>query len=222
MPPSVRILSYLSLAISNQQTAAEHQETNNKNFSLKPWWLKYLSVGNTERRYVWVQALWSYQASYLLRVDVEDFSRCRAGDRDESAGVHLAAADALLPDQRHSLPQPVNAVRNETEVVLTDGLLISNESAVRRADKLQVTTAKETVSCIKNTKYTDRQPLYQTEKWYRLSGHHRRRWLGWASGNTHTWIMKAATLKAQPHRRKLMHIHRLLRWATSGGYIDTN
>ncbi len=74
------------------------------------------------------------------RVNIEYLGSVCARDGDISARVHFAGVNALLPNHRHSVFDPVDAVWYLPEVVLAEGLLVRVEHAVVRACTVQVAT----------------------------------------------------------------------------------
>lgn len=79
----------------------------------------------------------------LSGIQVEDLGGVRAGDRDESRGVHYAGEDALLPEDRHPVLDAVHAVGDLREVVLAHGLLFGVERAVVTADHLEIVSERD-------------------------------------------------------------------------------
>lgn len=78
----------------------------------------------------------------LSRVQVEDPGGVRAGDRDETLGIHYAGVDALFPEHGQSVLDAVHAVRDLREVLLTQSLLLGVERGVVAADNLQIISEK--------------------------------------------------------------------------------
>lgn len=78
----------------------------------------------------------------LSRVQIEDPSGVRAGDGDESRGVHYARVHALLPQHRHPILDAVHAVRYLREVVLAQRLLLGAERAIIATDHLEIISEK--------------------------------------------------------------------------------
>lgn len=78
----------------------------------------------------------------LPGVQVEDPGGVRAGDRDESLGIHYAGMHTFLPENRHSVFDAVHAVGDLREVVFTQSLLVGVEGAVVAADHLEIISEK--------------------------------------------------------------------------------
>lgn len=79
----------------------------------------------------------------LSGIQIEDSGGVRAGDGDETRGIHDAGMHALLPENGHPVLDAVHAVRNLRKVVLTQSLLIGAEGAIVAADKLESISEKQ-------------------------------------------------------------------------------
>lgn len=78
----------------------------------------------------------------LSRIQVKNFCSIRAGDRNESRGVHYASVYTLLPEHRHSILHTIHTVGNLGEIIFAQSLLLGVERAIVAADNLKIISEK--------------------------------------------------------------------------------
>lgn len=78
----------------------------------------------------------------LSRIQVEDSGGVRAGDRNESHGVHYASVRTLLPEHCHPVLHTIHAIGNLCKIIFTHGLLLGIERAIVAADNLKIISEK--------------------------------------------------------------------------------
>jgi len=79
---------------------------------------------------------------YLLGVDVEHFGGGGAGHCYKAAGVHSATRNTARPDEGQAFLNTIRSMRNETEVVSAECLLLGVKCAVGGANHLQIVTER--------------------------------------------------------------------------------
>lgn len=78
----------------------------------------------------------------LSRIQVEDSGGVRAGDRDESRGVHYASVHTFLPEHRHPVLHTVHAVGNLCKIVFAHSFLLGIERTIVAAGNLKIISEK--------------------------------------------------------------------------------
>jgi hypothetical protein len=96
-------------------------------------------------------------ATVLLKLQLRMLpgSQIKPCDRNKAHGIQLPRIDSLLPDQRHPVLNPVDAVRNFGEVPHAHALLLASERAVVGGRQIQLTAEKRKLERLKiprNTK----------------------------------------------------------------------
>lgn len=78
----------------------------------------------------------------LSRIQIEDFGGVRAGDRNESHGVHYASVYTLFPEHRHPVFHTVHAVGNLRKIIFAKSFLLGTERAVIATGNLEIISEK--------------------------------------------------------------------------------
>lgn len=78
----------------------------------------------------------------LSRIQVEDFGSVRAGDSNESHGVHYASVYTLLPEHGHPVLHAVHAIGNLGKIIFAQSLLLGTERAIVATDNLKIISEK--------------------------------------------------------------------------------
>lgn len=78
----------------------------------------------------------------LSRIQVEDSGGVRAGDRNESHGVHYASVYTLLPDHWHSVLHTVHAIGNLCKIIFAQSLLFGIKRAIVATGNLKIISEK--------------------------------------------------------------------------------
>ena len=81
--------------------------------------------------------------THLLRIEVEYFGSVCASDGHKAHRVHFPLGDAFLPHNGHAVLHAVHALRDFSEVVPSQGLLLRSERAVVTSAALQVITEEK-------------------------------------------------------------------------------
>lgn len=78
----------------------------------------------------------------LSRIQIEDFGGVRAGDRNESHGVHYASVYTLFPEHCHPVLHTVHAIGNFRKIIFAQSFLLAGERAVIATDYLEIISEK--------------------------------------------------------------------------------
>lgn len=76
------------------------------------------------------------------RIEVEDFGSVRAGDGNESHGIHYASVCTLLPEHCHPVFHTIHAIGNLRKIVFTQSFLFRIECAIVATDNLKIISEK--------------------------------------------------------------------------------
>lgn len=86
--------------------------------------------------------VWAHGYNTLSRIQIEDFGGVRAGDRNESRGIHYASMYTLFPKHCHPVLHTVHAIGNLRKIIFAQSFLLGAERAIVATDNLEIISEK--------------------------------------------------------------------------------
>lgn len=94
----------------------------------------------------------------LSRIQIKNFGGVRAGDRNESHGIHYASVYTFFPEHCHPVLHTVHAIRNLRKIVFAQSLLLGTERAIVATDNLKIISEKWSYLMYLKVKLPERKP----------------------------------------------------------------